>query len=280
MKALIDKFVNSLICDKKVSSNTVAAYKGDLNGLLLFLNNHGYEDIGTVNFTMLNSYVLNMEKDKMSCASISRRISVIKSFFEYLFYNGYIKTNPAYNLKPPKVVKKAPDIIEEEDMVKFLASIDISDSVGMRDRAMFELMYYTGIRVVEIISLKISDIDITMGSVTVINERKGRSIPLESDAVKILDKYIKEDRQRLNPVCDKLFVNRLGQGLTRQGIAVILDTYRQNFKYKELLSPGVFRKSYAVRMIEKGTDLKRLQYLLGDSSLVTTEVYATYKKSK
>ena len=276
-KAMIryaDNFIEYLINVKKTSGNTVAAYRRDIGKLIHYLENYGVESLEHVSFTILNSYVMGLERMGNATASISRNVSAMKSFFSYLFYEKIISNNPALNIKPPKIVRNRPEIITVEEMEKLLECPDMSTVKGIRDKAMLELLYATGIKVSEIINMTLKDVNLTMKFVTCADDERGRIIPFGSMAGIALKNYIDGARNNLNPEDDILFPNCDGKKMTRQGFWKIVKQYGRACGLEDRLTPHIFRNSFAAHMIEGGADLKSIQEMLGHADISTTQNYA------
>ena len=269
-----DNFIEYLTNVKRTSPNTVAAYKRDIGKLVRYLEEYGVSNLDYVSFTILNSYVMGLERMGNATASISRNVSAMKSFFSYLYYEKVISNNPALNIKPPKIVRKQPEIITIEEMERLLECPDISNEKGMRDKAMLELLYATGIKVSEIITMTIKDVNLTMKFITCSDDERGRIIPFGNMAGIALKKYMEEVRPSFEPEDDILFPNCDGKKMTRQGFWKIIKSYGRKCGLEDRLTPHIFRNSFAAHMIEGGADLKSIQEMLGHADISTTQNYA------
>lgn len=271
----IDEFVNYLTNVKKSSANTIASYKRDLNKLVNYLNTQGIDEISKVTSTNLNSYILQIEKQGMSTATVSRNIASIKAFFLFLLRQGYINEDPSDVLKPPKIEKKAPVILTLEEVNLLLEQPGGNTPKDIRDKAMLELLYATGIRVSELINLKNKDINLSMDFIQCRDGNKYRVIPFAKETKNALENYVNNAR---NALCDDeqeyFFTNCQGQPMTRQGFWKIIKFYSGKAGIKKDITPHTIRHSFAMHLVSNGADLKSVQEMLGHSDISTTQVYA------
>ncbi len=281
MESYVEQYILYLQRVKKTSDNTVAAYKRDLNKLMQFFSEHVVDDFGKVTFTDLNSYILTLEKEGCASSTVSRNVSTIKSFFTYLFRMKIIENDPAINLKAPKIIKKVPEVLTVEEMDRLLSLPD--DSVkGIRDRAMLELLYATGLKVSEMISVKLSDINTSMRYIRLVDGDKERIVPFNISAKSAVEEYINSSRGKLVSDRDSqeiLFLNYTGEPMSRQGFWKIIKQYGEMAGLGEKLTPHVFRHSFAAHMVENGADLKSLQEMLGHSDISSTQIYSSFSHS-
>lgn len=281
MDKLLEQYIMYLQNVKKTSANTVTAYKRDLNKLIQFLSERGFSDVSKISFTDLNSYILLLEKEGAATSSISRNISTIKSFFLFLLRNRYIDNDPALNLKAPKILKKAPRILTVEE-IEVLLSLPDDSPKGLRDKAMLELLYATGLKVTELIELKLNQVNAALQYMRIHDKDRERVIPFGEFAKQALENYLENARPILVSVTEDeeyLFLNYSGQPMTRQGFWKIIKNYGEQAGFDVGLTPHVFRHSFAAHMVENGADLKSLQELLGHSDISTTQVYSSFAHS-
>ncbi len=281
MDGYVEQYILYLQMVKKTSDNTVSAYKRDLNKLMQFFSERAVDDFGKVTFTDLNSYILALEKDGCASSTVSRNVSAIKSFFTYLFRMKIIENDPSVNLKAPKIVKKVPEILTVEEMDRLLSLPD--DSVkGIRDKAMLELLYAAGLKVSELISIKLGDINISIKYIRLSDEDRERIVPFNNSAKNALENYINNSRNRLlsdRDSQDVLFLNYTGEPMSRQGFWKIIKQYGEAAGLGEKLTPHIFRHSFAAHMVENGADLKSLQEMLGHSDISSTQIYSSFVHS-
>ncbi len=277
MERAIRDYINYLHNVKKVSYNTEISYERDLNNAAGYLLEHEITKPEQVTQTNLNSYILWLEKEKLSAATVSRRVAALRSFFHYLKEENRIETNPALALKTPKVEKKAPLVLTVEEVDRLLAQPERDTLKGIRDRAMLELLYATGIRVSELISLQVSDIDLKRGYMVCRKDMKERWIPFGESAGKALSVYLEHAREVFLKGEDSniLFTNVSGAPMSRQGFWKILKKYAAQAGIEGDITPHTLRHSFAIHMIQNGANLKNVQEMLGHSDISTTAVYTS-----
>lgn len=277
MEQEISKFILYLHDEKKTSENTEVSYKRDLRKFMHFLEQQNIDRVERVTRTNLNTYVLVLEKQGLSAATVSRSIASMKAFYAYLFKLGKISENPAESLKPPKVEKKMPDILSVPEIAALLEQPDDRTPKGIRDRAMLELLYATGIRVTELISLKMTDVNLGMEYITCRDREKERVIPFGREAKKALELYLNKARQELleKEESDILFPNCSGTGMSRQGFWKLLKQYAKKAGIQMEITPHTLRHSFAVHLVDNGADLRMVQEMLGHSDISTTMMYSS-----
>ena len=261
---------------KKTSRNTELSYQRDLMKMMHFLQKQKVEDAKEVTETTLNSYILDLEKNGMSAATASRNIASMKGFYLYLWKEGSISSDPAEKLKAPKVEKKLPEIMSVEEMERLLRQPGDRTSKCLRDTAMLELLYATGIRVTELISLKMDDVNWKLDYIVCRDRNKKRIIPFGPKAKKALEHYLKEARGQLigDKKCEMLFPNCSGEGMSRQGFWKLMKGYGKKAGIEAEITPHMLRHSFAAHMVGNGADLKSVQEMLGHSDISTTMMYA------
>lgn len=273
--AILD-YINFIKDSKNASRNTVVSYERDLNKLCQYLT--GTLDITSwdqVTSASLNSYMLYMEHRKYAASSISRSIAAIRAFFQYMVREKKLDENPAENIRPPKAEKKLPSILSVDQVTALLAQPDRKTSKGLRDLAMLELLYATGIRVSELISLKVNDVNLKLEYIICRDRTRERVIPFGNAAKKALVKYMNGARSSMIAGVDSgyLFTNCQGNPMSRQGFWKILKNYAQDAGISGEITPHTIRHSFAVHMIENGADLHSVQEMMGHSDISTTQLY-------
>lgn len=260
---------------KKTSQNTELSYQRDLMKMLRFLQEQKVGDFSDVTETNLNSYILDLEKKGMAAATVSRNIASMKAFYLYLLKNGKVSQDPAENLKAPKVEKKLPEILSVTEVARLLEQPGDRTAKGLRDRAMLELLYATGIRVTELISLQLDDINWKLDYIVCRDRSKERMIPFGSKARVALDKYMKQGRDELlgDKACDMLFPNCSGESMSRQGFWKLLKQYVKQAGIEMEITPHTLRHSFAAHLVDNGADLHVVQEMLGHSDISTTMMY-------
>lgn len=282
MDTYLQQYVDYLVNIKKTSKNTITAYKRDINKLIEYLKSRNCNDFGRVTFTDLNSYVLKLEKDGASSATVSRNVSTIKSFYLYLLREQIVYNDPSANLKAPKLVKKAPKVLSIEEIEVLLALPDESVK-GIRDKAMLELLYATGLKVSELVGLKLSEINTSLRFIRFMDKERERLIPFSDTARIAVEKYLSSSRNQLMPkegYEDYLFLNYSGEPMTRQGFWKIIKNYGDMAGFDVGLTPHIFRHSFAAHMVENGADLKFIQEMLGHADISTTQVYSGFANER
>lgn len=276
MEEAIQKFIRYYHKIKKSSGNTEVSYKRDLEKLKEYLSDEArISSWDRVTSTHLNSYVLYLEDNHYAATSISRSIASMRAFFQYMEKKNLITDNPSEGLRPPKIEKKAPQIMDVADVEKLLAQPAKDTDKGIRDSAMLELLYATGMRVSELINLRLHDVNMSMCYLTCIDRKSERIIPFSQTAKKALDRYLKEARPHFvkDNQNDYFFTNCTGSQMSRQGFWKVLKGYAQNAGIVADITPHTLRHSFATHMIQNGADLKSVQEMLGHSDISTTQIY-------
>ena len=280
MKEEIDAFIGYLENTKGASHNTVVSYRRDLLQFRDFLRQYGIEDLTKVTKTSLNSYIIYMERQGRATTTISRAMASIKSFFYYELCEGRIRKDPTAFVKTPKIEKKAPVILTVEEVNHFLQQVDNDTPKEIRDRAMLELLYATGIRVSELVGLKVSDINLPVGFITCHDGEKERTIPFGKTAGRALKNYLGNAREALlkGEESPWLFINCNGKPMSRQGFWKIVKYYGERAGIEADITPHTLRHSFAAHLISAGADLQAVQTMLGHAELATTQLYRAYLK--
>ena len=272
----IENFIQYLHMEKQTSANTEVSYARDLKKMNRYLLTQGISSVSEVTSTALNSYVLFLEKEGRKPATISRSIASMKAFFHYMVRTKIIDTDPSEKLKAPKIEKKMPEILSTEEVNRLLEQPSGISPKDLRDRAMLELLYATGIRVSELISLKVTDVNLKMEYLTCSDMHKERVIPFGNLAKNALQRYLEEGRPKLatEESVDWLFTNCSGGAMSRQGFWKLMKAYGKKAGIKAEITPHMLRHSFAAHMISNGADLKSVQEMLGHSGIAATQVYA------
>ncbi|MCR4590340.1 MAG: site-specific tyrosine recombinase XerD [Lachnospiraceae bacterium] len=281
MEEQVLEFINYLHNIKKSSENTRLSYKRDLMKMVSFLAGRGVTDALLVTEQDMTSYLLYLEKSGYTPATVSRNVASMKAFFHYFVKEGKMRKNPAENLKAPKIIKKAPEILTTVEVVKLLDQPSGDTPKDLRDKAMLELLYATGMRVTELITLKTSDLNLAMGYVECHDEDKERIIPFGNEAKQALLKYLAHSREVMveNKEETALFVNCSGVPMSRQGFWKLIKFYAKKAGIEADITPHTLRHSFAAHLVENGADLKSVQEMLGHSDISTTQVYANMTKN-
>ncbi len=278
----ITNFLSYLHQVKKTSGNTELSYGRDLQKLQAFLADQNVTRVSEITTTYLNSYILYLERNGFAAATVSRHIAAIKAFFLYLVKSGQVAENVAESLKPPKVEKKLPGIMSMEEVARLLEQPAGEEPKEIRDRAMLELLYATGIRVTELISLQITDVNLQMGYLICRGGDRERVIPFGEKARKALLAYLDQARGRLlkSQGSSVLFVNCSGQPMSRQGFWKIVKCYAGKAGIAADITPHTLRHSFAAHLVENGANLRSVQEMLGHADISTTQVYAEMRQEQ
>ena len=280
MEQYIVRYVDYLRNVKKSSENTVASYRRDLIKFYRYFDEKGITRIDDINETYITSYVLEMEKQGMSMATVSRNIASIKSFYAYLMRERIVNDDPTENIKPPKIVKKVPETLTISEVNKLLDQPTNKTPKEIRDKAMLELLYATGIRVTELVTLKLTDVNIKLGFIECHDGDRVRTVPVAEVAQRALSRYITEVRDDMSGGSDYLFFNCKGAPMTRQGFWKIIKYYAAKAGIDKDITPHMIRHSFASHMLGNGADIKSVQEMLGHVDIATTQIYLTNKQSK
>lgn len=280
MEENITSFLYYLEHVKEASKNTIQSYERDLKYLEMYLVSQQKGKIDHLDEAEIKMYLENLKEHQKSAATISRTLAAIRAFYQYLMKENRVQDNPAKKIALPKIEKKAPRILSQEEIVCLLDQPSRKDTKGIRDRAMLELLYATGIRVSELISLNTTDINLQQGYIMCRDAQKERTIPIGRTSVAALQTYLSEVRHILvRDSNDKtLFVNCNGYPMTRQGFWKILKTYAHAAHIKEEITPHMLRHSFAAHLVQNGANLKSVQQMLGHSDISTTQVYMHLNK--
>lgn len=273
MELIIQDFIEYLK-SRQVSKNTLLSYERDINQLATYFKNLDKKMFEATEEDLQN-YIVYLTTIGKSSATISRNVASIKAFYRYLLKNKLVEENIANNISSPKVEKKELSILSVSEVEKLLEQPSSKDLKGQRDKAMLELLYATGIRVTELVSLVITDVNVNAGHIKVKKKNKERIIPVSNTALKYLKEYIENVRPLLIKTEEEpsLFINANGQKMTRQGFWKILKQYKDEAKIEKELTPHTIRHSFAVHMLQNGAELKSVQELLGHTDVASTMMY-------
>lgn len=282
MQTEIDAFVTYLHNVKKTSTNTELSYQRDLKKLRLFLEEHGIMSVNKVLQSNLEDYISLMKKESFKPATISRNIASIKAWFHYMVKEHIIKDDVSDSLKSPKIEKKIPEIMTMGEVDTLLSQPSMNNPKEIRDKAMLELLYATGIRVTELISLTVEDLNLQMNYIICRDEHKERMIPFGSKARNALIDYLEHSRPIMvaTDSSDVLFVNCSGQAMSRQGFWKLIKFYANKAGITADITPHTLRHSFAAHLVENGADLRSVQEMLGHSDISTTQIYANLNHNR
>lgn len=271
MQRYIDKFINYLKVEKNASSNTVTNYLVDLKSFGSFC---GEKDMADIDHLVLRRFLAQMRGRNYSKRTIARKLASLRSFFKFLYREGYIKTNPISAISTPKLDKKLPRFLDVEKMVKLVQAPDERTVAGLRDRAILETLYSAGVRVSELVGLDVDDIDFISGVAKVLGKgSKERLVPIGEPALAALRSYIGKRSEWALKDKTAVFLNRFGRRLTDRSVRRIVDKYIRALSFAEKISPHSLRHSFATHLLDRGADLRSVQELLGHMNLSTTQIY-------
>jgi integrase/recombinase XerD len=271
----VEEFIEYLSNIRKMSDNTIISYRRDLDKFVSYLKEKNITELDKITEDNLNDYIQQMGKEQFKAATISRSVASLKAFFHYLVCNGKITVDAAQELKAPKIEKKLPSVISVEDAQRLLMQPVCNTPKGLRDKAMLELLYATGIRVTELINLKVSDINLQTSLLECKDADRERCIPFGMKARRALVEYLSNGRELLlnGEKSDILFTNCNGQPMSRQGFWKLLKAYAAKAGIEEKITPHTIRHSFAAHLIENGADIRSVQEMLGHSDISTTQIY-------
>jgi integrase/recombinase XerD len=278
MEEQIHRFLDYIVKDKGYSSNTLAAYRNDLSQFLEFVKPK-VGSWGEVSQKLLMDYIMVMKSDQEYASStVARKVAAIKSFFHHLVDVGELEDDPTATLDSPKIRKRLPKAISAEELQSLLAEPAAEETPkALRDRALLEVLYGTGLRVTELVSLDVDDVNLASGTLRVVRpkDKAGRVVPIHERAIEPLREYLERARIQLlrDPQEKALFLNHRGHRLTRQGLWLIVKHYVREVGISEDVTPHTLRHTFAAHLVEKKADLEYVQELLGHANISTTQVY-------
>ena len=275
----INEFTEYLIIDKKYSENTIKAYNNDLKKFKNFIKN---KTINNIDENSIKDYLKYLNKENNDTKTISHNISTLRSFYKFLLIEKKVNKNPMEYIELPKTKKSLPKTLSIEEIDKLL-DINLTDAFSFRNKAMLELMYSSGLRVSELINVKIHDIDVSNCIIRIMGKgSKERIVPLGDYAIRYIELYLKEYREKLikRELNDYLFLNNHGNKMTRQGLFKILKKIAIEKNIKTEFSPHTLRHSFATHLLKYGADLRSIQEMLGHSDISTTQIYTHVSKEK
>ncbi|MFC4893062.1 site-specific tyrosine recombinase XerD [Pseudofrancisella aestuarii] len=280
VSGLVDVFLDNLWLEAGLSKNTISSYRTDLSFLQKY---YSEKNISSLDFDHLYEFISYRAGNNYSSRSNARMISTFRKFYGWLYKNKYISENPAIKLQLPKLQKSLPKDMTEIDVEKLLEAPDLKEDVGVRDRAMLELMYATGLRVSELVGLNIDDIDMNIGLVRVLGKgSKERIVPMGEYALEYLQKYISEVRPLLLQSLKEraLFLSKHFKRITRQSFWHRIKSYTLLAGISSEISPHTLRHAFATHLLNNGADLRSVQMLLGHSSVSTTTIYTHISQNR
>ena len=278
MEEQLNLFFGFLENDKKVSLNTLQSYRRDLKQFEKYIEDNG-EDYAEVTNDGIKEYIEHMQEIGKKPSTVSRGLASIRSFYQYEAKNKVVEKDPTEGIQSPKIEKRVPSVLTSSEVALLLDQPKDVDLKGTRDKAMLEFAYATGMRVTEIISLNIEDVNLETGYATCRNGKKERTVPMGNMSLKALKEYVVDARPTM--IKDEnekaLFVNVNGQRLTRQGFWKIIKYYKDQAHIDKDITPHVLRHSFATHLLQNGADLKSIQMMLGHSDILSTQIYMQFQ---
>lgn len=282
MNTYVKEYTSFMTDIRHKSLNTVESYKRDVTQYISYLDGTGVTDISSTTKTTVLSYLLYLQKEGRASSTVSRTLASLRSYYLFMMQNGVVKSNPTSNLEAPHVEKKIPKILSGEEVELLLEQPKNCDNKGIRDKAMLELLYATGIRVSELINLDVSDVNVPMSFVRCKGGKKERIIPMGHQAKDAIENYINNVRKYM--VKDEnetaLFVNCSGARLSRQGFWKLIKYYQHIAGIETDITPHTLRHSFAAHLLENGADLHSIQEMMGHADISSTQVYSRMMNSK
>jgi integrase/recombinase XerD len=275
MEGWIDGYMSYIAVEKGLSRNTLDSYSGDLIRYMNFLRELGYK-IEESSKVEVMSYLLSLRKRGLSTKTVARSISVLRGFYRWLADEGVLPANPLEDMESPKTTRSLPEVLSLDEVDSLLEQPNSSQPLGMRDKAMLELLYATGLRVSELTNLELNNMNLEAGYLIVLGKGgKQRIVPMGEEALYWLKAYLEESRKRLlgNRWSPHAFVSQQGKGITRQGFWKIIKKYALTAGIRKNISPHTIRHSFASHLLEGGADLRSVQSLLGHEDISTTQIY-------
>ena len=302
MRELIDTFLNYLSVERGLARNTIVSYREDLDSYMDFLRSHSIDALSKTTRNDITNFMF-FQKDKgIAANSIARRLAAIKAFYRFLVRERILKADPTSLIDSPKLWKKIPQTLSLNEVDALLTRPNIRDAQGIRDRAILETLYATGMRVSEAVNLKIDNVNLDIGFLRCIGKgNKERVIPMGTKAINSLKRYLEISRPHLlNPlrntkalkerskISDRvnkkesefLFLNRFGKRISRQSLWKIIKKYAREARIKKPVRPHILRHSFATHLLERGADLRSVQEMLGHSNISTTQIYTHINKER
>lgn len=283
MKELIDTFLNYLSVERGLANNTILSYGEDLNYYIDFIARAHIEALSNVTKNDIINFMLNQKDKGIAANSIARRLASIRMFHRFLVRERILKTDPSNLIDSPKLWKKIPDTLTFNEIDALLAMPNIREKRGIRDRAILEILYATGMRVSEAVNLKTNNINLDIGFLRCIGKgNKERVIPLGRKAIIYIKRYLEISRPYLlgKGSSEFLFLNRFGNKISRQSLWKLIKKYANEARIKKPIRPHILRHSFATHLLEGGADLRSVQEMLGHSDISTTQIYTHINKDR
>lgn len=283
MQEFIDTFLSYLSVERGLSRNTIVSYKQDLDSYMSFLSAGAVSALSKTSRNDIVDFMLSQKERGIGANSIARRLAAIKSFYRFLVRERILKNDPSSLIETPKLWKRVPETLSLQEVEALLLQPDQRNSQGLRDKAILEALYATGMRVSEAVNLKVSSVNLDIGFLRCIGKgNKERVIPLGRKAAQAIRHYVEKARPRLlgKRESEFLFLSRFGKNISRQSLWKIIKKYARKARIKKSLKPHILRHSFATHLLERGADLRSVQEMLGHANISTTQIYTHINKDR
>lgn len=283
MNELVDAFLNYLSVERGLSRNTIISYQEDINAYIDFLKAEHIDSFSLTKKNDITDFMLSQKDKGLASNSVARRLAAIKAFYRFLVRERMLKADPSNLIDSPKLWKKIPQTLSVNEVDALLSQPNIRNRQGIRDKAILETLYATGMRVSEAVNLKTDNVNLDVGFLRCIGKgNKERIIPLGAKAMSSIRRYLKVSRpqQLKNKEIDFLFLNRFGKKISRQSLWKLIKRYAREARIKKPIRPHILRHSFATHLLERGADLRSVQEMLGHANISTTQIYTHISKER
>jgi len=283
MRELIDAFLNYLSVERGLANNTIISYRRDLDSYMDFLEANQVKALSVIKRDDVTNFMFSQKSRGIGENSIARRLAAIRMFHRFLARERIINQDPTAMVDSPKLWKRVPDALSLTEVEALIAQPNIRNIQGIRDKAILETLYATGMRVSEAVNLKAADVNLDIGFLRCIGKgNKERVVPIGTKAISSIKRYLEASRQQLlkDQKSDLLFLNRFGRKISRQSLWKILKKYALEAKIRKPIRPHILRHSFATHLLERGADLRSVQEMLGHSNISTTQIYTHIDKNR
>ncbi len=276
MNHYLDQYLHYLFIEKGLARTTIEAYSQGVNRFFNFLRKKGISEVQSVTKLDVRAFLLSLKKEGLSIKTVARNLVVLRTFFRFLIQEGVLKFNPVEEIESPRVTRSLPEVLTLKEVESLLEQPDLKTSLGIRDRAMLEMLYATGMRVSELTRLPTHQVNLEGGYVLLFGKgSKERVVPLGKEAIRWVNLYLKEVRGRLSKGRESpfLFINRMGKEMSRQMFWKNIKAYARKAGIQKRITPHLLRHSFATHLLERGADLRSVQLMLGHVDISTTQIY-------
>ncbi len=276
MDHYLDQYLHYLVVEKGLARTTLEAYRQGLNRFFDFLKKKGISEVQSVNKLDVRAFLLSLKKEGLSIKTVARNLVVLRTFFRFLVQEGVLRINPVEEIESPKVARSLPEVLTLREVESLLEQPNLQTPLGLRDRAMMEMLYATGMRVSELTRLPTHQVNLEGGYVLLFGKgSKERVVPLGQEAIRWVSLYLKEVRGRLSKGRESpfLFINRMGREMSRQMFWKNIKAYARKAGIHKRITPHLLRHSFATHLLERGADLRSVQLMLGHVDISTTQIY-------